>query len=168
MQGGFVLPLTQPYMLKGSNVGILYDEGTRKETRNVQIDSVLSMSWYDHSHQYDLFRQNNLTLISSTKDKKKGTLREEYSIVAKGDTSQKGTGYFEYTNQFKDIDFSLSPELDSIKGMKLDSERIVNEAHFYKRANVWIERLEFWYKMEEDLTFDKPKILAYFKKYGNL
>jgi hypothetical protein len=152
---------------KGSRVGNLYDEGQRKETTNVSVDSTLKPEWFNNIYLYEIFRQNNVTLISSIKDRKTGRLKEEYSIVAKNDTSQKGFGIFYFTNQLKNVDFSLSPELDSIKGMKLDSVRIINEARFYKAANIWIDRIEETYKMEEDTAFDKAKILEYFKKYGN-
>jgi hypothetical protein len=152
---------------KGDRVGNLYDEGTGKETKSVSVDSILKIEWFNNLRIYDMFKQNNLTLIAAEKDPKAGTLKEEYTIVSKNDTAQKGRCYLYYTNQLKNLDYSFSRELDSMKGMKLDSVRIINDAHFYKEGNLWIDKVVQWFKMEEDTSFDKDKIERYFSKYGS-
>jgi hypothetical protein len=151
---------------KGNSAGTLYDEGTGEELKSVSVDSVLRLQWFNNLNIYDMFIQNDVTLISAVRNSSTGTLKEQYAVVSKKDTAQKGRFDLYYSNRLKDIDYSLSRELDSIKGMKLDSILMVNDAHLFREGNIWIEKVDQWFKLSEDTSFDKLKIQKYFSKYG--
>lgn len=111
---------------KNDSFGFDYDEHKGNVPVRYSIDSIFKKEWIKQNKLYPIFSDNNVELLSS--EKRNGLLLEINRIKDKKDPLKAATAYAEYSGDFSDIDYSLSRELDSIKGMKLSRLRIVYDA----------------------------------------
>lgn len=119
----------------------------------------------EYIYGYQAFHENVMTLVSSKVDKSTGDLNEVYSGYSKKDTSGKGTCYYTYTNRMKNIPFSLSPQLDSIKQMKLRKIRIVHPAGYVKEYKRFVGEFDGVYTMDEISVPGNHEVFKFFKEY---
>lgn len=149
---------------KGSNYGYDLDEHKSRYITKVPLDSVFKMEWVFQLQIYSIFTtRNKAELISSRRDKRAGSLKEEYIFKGIEDSSRSGFCYLEFTNRMKKIEFSLSKELDSIKKMKLERITIVNNPRYFEAGGVYLERIKTGYWLEEIKDIDTIKIRSLFK-----
>jgi len=90
------------------------------------IDSVFKNEWIVQNRIFPIFSDNIVMLLSS--DSTRNSLNEKFRIVDKNDSRKKATAYLYYSNDFENIEYSMSRELDSIKSMKLVSIRVVYDS----------------------------------------
>jgi hypothetical protein len=151
--------------MNGEDYAYDYDEHKYPYKRKVSIDSIFNLEWVFRIQVYSIFTNSTAILISSDKDNNSGILREVYKIRGNVDTSLSSTCYLEFSNKSRDVNFSLSKELDSIKKMSLFKIRNINNPRYFKQAGIYIDRVETSYLLEEIKVPEDKRILYYFKMY---
>ena len=104
---------------RGAKRGQLYRPAEGKYLK-LSVDSFRAAKLFAGIKLYDAV---NDSLISSGK-LPDGNIYEVYLPKVKYDESYNDTTFFYYTGKLKGVEFSLSPELDSIKGLKLYKARL--------------------------------------------
>lgn len=150
---------------KGNAYGYDFDIHKQQYKRKVSMDSILNLEWVFKIQVYPIFANNTAILNSSQKDDSFGILRESYQLKGKADTSMSGSCYLEFSNKLNDINFSLSKEFDSIKNMKLIKINIVNNPRHFKQADIYIDKVETSYMMQEIQVPNIKKVMPYFEMY---
>jgi hypothetical protein len=123
-----------------NNWGYIYNETRPKEHQRIFTDSMLLRYGFTGFNVYKNFDRYDYKKVDSIYDKKNGTLKENYIVYGKNDTTPIGTTDFTYSQQFKELDYSLSPELDSIKKLKLFKIEIINNERYVAEFNISLEK----------------------------
>jgi hypothetical protein len=111
---------------------------------------------------HKLFEKDAFKLISSRKDSKSGVLEEMYSGRVK---YMKDTLTLYFSNKLRDLDFSLSEKLDSLKQLKLFKFRAINDEEVMEDSKMLIPKREVVFEIKE-IPVDNPKeIMGYFERY---
>jgi hypothetical protein len=100
---------------KGERTGVLYDldHGTRR-TR-IAVDSINGKQWFDTFDANDYFK-NKYELVSTVRDEPHGGFTETYRVFIDTLTARI---VVHYRDEYRDVPFSFSPTLDSVKHSKL-------------------------------------------------
>ncbi len=101
---------------KGHPTGLLYDLDNGTFRSHVAVDTALRTSWFSKFDAYNLL-QNKHALVSGSGNEK-GNFTETYKLYP---DSIGVHMIFHFTNRYRDVPFTLSRELDSIKQAKLYS-----------------------------------------------
>jgi len=146
---------------KDSKYGYSYDPyHDQRDNKLLSTDSMLN------KHALQNFR---FQLIDSTKritshfDSANQILKEIFASPE--EPSNKDTAYFYYTNKLKDVNFSFSKELDSIKNMKLYKIRIINGKKYYEDQKISIPKRETTFELTKIPVTNSQQIFLYFDRY---
>lgn len=150
---------------KGDSLGFNYDDYKSASIQQVPVDSIFKNEWIKQTKLYPIIYNNNATMIYKKTNKDSGTLYEIYSIKGKTDPGLSGSLFLMFTNELKNINYSLSKELDSISKMKLCSVKIVSDKRYFKGYSVTMDSYESSYKIEKILVANYPEDLIYFDRY---
>jgi hypothetical protein len=143
--------------------GYDYDVHKKPSKRRVLVDSLLNWKWISKINIYPMLTVNIPKLISQKSNRDSGTLREWYAY-SNEDTSIHGTMFFEYSTRLRDIRFSLSKQLDSIKNMKLHEARLSIDSRFIKKLGKTYDKMEMSFKLSEIQTV-RPEIRSLINEY---
>jgi len=150
----------------GDVYGYDYDEHKPQSGSRISADSLFKKEWCMLINPYPILIKNNVVLISSQQNADSGILEETYLIKGKSDTTMSGTVFLSFSNTLKNIDYSLSRELDSIKKMKLYTVRMVNNSRYIKDYNITLDRIEQRYTLKEiPVIINYSEIKGYFDRY---
>lgn len=151
---------------KDKSHGLFYDSARNINDKMVSVDSMLAKQWCYKLSFDKLLNEMTSKLISSSVNKDSGELRELYSLKGKNDTLMSGSILFTFTdkNKFKEIDYSFSNKLDSIKNMKLFKVDIINNARELPNSNFHMDKVETTYLLEKIPVTNKQEIMKYFEK----
>jgi hypothetical protein len=149
---------------KDSSYGYYY---TSAGKRRVLMDKVLSNdTWIKKIYGYEAFTDNIVKPVSSHYDSATGTLTEVVKLYAKKDTSMQADAWYIYSDKvLKDIGYSLSHQLDSIKKMKLVEIKILHPDTYLKDYQLTMDAFEQRYTLTEFPVKDE-KVMEYFEKYS--
>ena len=151
-----------------SAFGYMYEQrkwsGLNK-IRMSKTDFINGETWVKYISGYKIFQENVMTLLKSNVDSSTGELNEVYTGYSKKDTAGKGTCYYTYTNQMKHIPFSLSPQLDSIKQMKLTRIRIVSHPGYNKEHHVAMGEIDCIYTLKEITASKGHEVFSFIEQY---
>jgi hypothetical protein len=150
---------------KGDSVGYDYDIHKFPSGIRITTDSIFKQAWVIQNKVYPIILDNKSTLISKHENRDSGMLYELYSIKGKTDTTRSGSIFLGFTNRLKNVNYSLSEELDSINKMKLVKVKIVADERYFKDYNVTMDRYEISRWMEKISGDNDKKILDYFQRY---
>lgn len=125
---------------------------------------MLKTEWCQSINIYQGFLDNSLTLISSRSVPDSGILNKAYSFRGIKDTGRSGTCSLWFTDKLKNIEYSLSKELDSANKMKLYKVRIKNNQQYFKDYNYTLDSVEQEYDLEEIVIDNKLKLFGFFQK----
>jgi len=149
---------------KNELFGFLFDDYKKINGEAFLVDSVLKTDFTYNREFYKILDRGNAKLdkLSSTKNKKVYSFKGDKSNLF--DTTNSGIITLEFTSGFPDIQYSLSRKLDSIYKMKLTTTKIINNARYLKESNIYLDKIEQYYKLEK-LKIENPKVLLSFFDY---
>lgn len=141
----------------GSNSGFDYDLKKSPTIRKVNMDSVFRVEGIFQTDLCPVFFKFSATLTQSQKSDNSNTLKEVYNLKGIEDSSMTGTCFVEFTTKMKNIDFTFCKELDSIKKMKLQKIKIVNDPRYYNAGGFYIDKavVEYSVEVERDINFSE-------------
>jgi hypothetical protein len=148
---------------KGKTFGFDYDEHKSIYKKRISLDSIFKFEWIAQNKLYPLFLDNPTLLVSSHKNQDSGTLHEKYIIRYKNDTSTTGTCSLSFSNNLKDVRYSISKELDSIKNMKLYSFKTERYAGYIQ--GIYVDAYITSTLLEKVSVSNPKKIMSYFNMY---
>ncbi len=148
---------------KNSKEGVLIDSNNLQTARTVRTDSMLATEWANQINFKWIFDDNYTTLVSSKYQLNGSKLTEEYSLKRRTDTSITATAFLTYSKKkLRNIPYSFSRELDSIKGMKLFDVRVIYNPAYYKEQNASLGRIEIPHHVEEIDSINEAEIKKLF------
>jgi hypothetical protein len=76
--------------------------------------------------------------------------------------------YYYFTNELKNIDYTFSPKLDSLKNMKLYKVRLLYNETFSLSYKAIIPKREFLFEIREDVIANPKEVINLFEKFKNV
>lgn len=150
---------------KESNFGVLFDSLNLKETYSrVPADSVLSQRAFkgtrfnepdDSIWRRKIVRQNE------------NSFYEEFSPIKELSANSVDTIYYYYNSLLKDIDFTLSSQLDKSSGSKLYMVRLIFNEEYFTESKIQIPKREFLFLIKKVETHFDKKMLKIIEKVKN-
>jgi hypothetical protein len=141
---------------KNSGDGYLFNNlSDGSKGTKMSVDSFLNQRAFANA----TFDTSSLKLVEK-KDSNKIVI-EKY-IPLTSDENTFDSIYYYYSPHFKNIHYSFSRNLDSIKGMKLYEVRILYEGKFSNKYNLPLPKREFLFKIEELQVSNFQEILHFF------
>jgi hypothetical protein len=152
------------YVFKnGSESGLQYDSLSVSKHKIFNIDSIQRRKVFKGAKLYNLANDRLTKAVWVSKK----ILKEEYVSIYKPDETYNDTSYIYFSkDKFKNIDYSLSKEADSLKKMKLVQLNLIYKA-VPKGANskINIPRREMVFKIRETNLEHPDEILALFERF---
>jgi hypothetical protein len=153
---------------KKDKYGFLFDSlKLNSRTNKVNVDSFLFQRCYltNFDSGYD-------SLIENKSDKKDHTALKKYIPKKYYGESYYDSSYYYYSEEFNDIDYILSKQLDKRDGMKLYRVRLLYNEKVSIKYNFTLPKRELLYEIEKYAISDYEEILDFFKQfqkeYGSL
>ena len=117
------------------------------------VDSILFIRGF--TVKWDV---KNINLVESKINRKAGTLLEKHIPNMVHDENTFDSIYYYYSYKLKNINFSFSRQLDSIKNMKLYQIKLKYNKKYSKINHVTFPKREFIFKIVESNVVDKKEI----------
>ena len=124
---------------KDSLYGYNYDPFDSSNLGRHKVDSLLKADLVYSLQIYPFLQQYDIRLVSS--HLQADTLKELYNFKAKNDTIVLGELRFLYSSKFNQYDYSLSPQLDSIKKMRLINATLIDFKRYDPITKEFMEEL---------------------------
>ena len=151
---------------KGDASGYYYDSFDSRVATKVSADSMLKNGiWCEANNLYAGFSENIIQLVSKYSNKDSGTLHEFYTYRRKIDSTTSGNFSLSFSDKIRGIEYSLSKELDSLKGMKLYHVRMEGYTQYQKNGKTIYDTLRIVSDLREIANEDKEEILGCFTRY---
>jgi hypothetical protein len=145
---------------KNDFYGRYYDSINSKIYKKMEVDSFLShRAWRGQS----IFKKSEDILISSNKSKGNHDLIEKYKCREKKDETYPDTIIVYYTNRMKEVEHTLSKELDADKKGKVKKIRAIYNPQVVKGFNV--PRYEIMFELKEDTVTNLDKYKLFIEKH---
>lgn len=150
------------FLLKKNELyGFYYDSLNTDICKKFKKDSILSKkAFYGQS----LFNSSKMLLLNFKKNENSYNLIEKYKCKSKIDLTYPDTMIVYYTNQMKNVDFTLSKELDSIKKLKVQKIRAIYNSQFIKGTPNKFPAYEYKFELKKDTITNLEKYSALLKK----
>lgn len=153
---------------KSEAFGYLIDSARMERNGWYTADSIFSKDgfWINAESFYYFYRDNSL-LLESKESLQTGNKVEIYQVRSPSEPSYRATLYLEFSEAMKEVGFSLSRQLDSIRNMKLVKTRVLNERRFLPTHKIYIDGFTSHEYELKELPFAKtdPQIESYFRTY---
>lgn len=151
---------------KGDVFGYIYDSFDPSVAIKVSADSMLKHGiWCEANNLYSGFSENIIQLVATHSNKDSGTLHEFYLYQRNNDSTTNGNFSFSFSDKIKGIEYSLSKELDSIKGMKLYHVKMEGHVQYQREGKIIYDTLRTVDDLKEVVVKDSVEILKYFNRY---
>lgn len=150
---------------KDSLYGRMFHQIFREYNKRVRIETDTYITKFSDLHLQEVFEGMNMQLLNSRSSKDSGTLKEVYHFMYSVDTSQKGLLSLDYSHEFDNIPFHLSPYIDSIKGSKLYHYKMVTFGRPVARYKIVLDTLVASVHMERINNPHKDKIMELIEMY---
>lgn len=150
---------------KGNTTGLYFDSTEKIIAKPVNVDSMLLRQRQFKLEVDDIYNEMSLTYIHTIKNRKTKDTEEWYSFNGKKDTTMTGSVLFAFMDpdKFKNIDYSFSKKLDSLRGMKLYKIVTVTNARYIGPPNnIYMDRGEIFQKFESIPVNNREEVLRYF------
>lgn len=142
-----------------------YDSKKSINGQRVNLDSILKYEWFVQNKLYPMFSNiNEVRMLSTYTSLNNDTLKEEYSLKSIANPEQSGLVFLEFCHSMKQLNFSLSKELDSIKKMKLYKFRTQMNP-IKVNDSLTFDKFETMYDISISPKADK-EINSYFEKFA--
>ncbi len=136
--------------------GLLYDTLTVSAFKKRRLDSFLVNEALRNPVAF-----NNLdeVLIEHKLSKGYYSLIEKSAPKKKIDETYEDTSYFYFSDRLKDIDFSFSPKMDSLKNSKLVKIRFLYNATYSKKYKIRLPRREMFFEIRQVPVINRKEII---------
>jgi hypothetical protein len=115
----------------------------------------------------DLFDEKNDVLIDTNRNKDGYTLIETYVSKIKKDITYSDTMKVYYKNELKNIDYSISKKLDSIKKLKVFKIRLIYNSKAIKEYPYKLSKRELNVSIQEDTISNLSKYDNFINAFQN-
>ena len=147
---------------KGQPYGYYYDSINTNSFRKLAVDSLLAIKAFVGNKFYD---KANDSLVEVRRNEEKFSLIEKYVSKVKLDQSYPDTTIIYYKKNLKNIDYTFSKELDSIKKLKICQIRIVYNSQFYKGYSFKLPQREFRFELKDEFVEDSKSLINFFIRF---
>jgi len=134
--------------------GYYYDSINAINSRKVAVDSFLNKRAFGGQ---SIFSKSKDVLICSNKNQGGYKLVEKYKPKVKEDTSYPDTLIVYYTNKMKEVEHTLSKDLDKDKSMKVKKIRALYNPQIIKSISVPSYEIMFELKEDTDTNLERYK-----------
>ena len=151
---------------RNEKYGYEYDMGRKKGIKKqLLVDSLLEMFAFKNA-KWDIMLSDTpyLTIYDSAR----GILQDIYVTNLPNDPMINDSTYCYYSDRLDSLDYSLSPKMDSIKGMKLYRFVMVHDPIYSKENNKMIPKRVFNIEILSIPVKDPEEKLEYFKRYRKM
>lgn len=145
--------------------GLFYDSANRIYSQLVPVDSMLKRQRMYKLEAQDLFDEMDTIHIRTLENKITGDNEDLFAYKGKKDSTMTGTIIFSFADKskFKNIDYSFSKELDSLKNMKLYKITTVTDSRFIgPPINIYMDRAEAFHLLEKIAVKNPEEVMKYF------
>lgn len=147
---------------KGASEGYFYDSIDVKASKKVSVDSIMRSKRMNVGQLYD---PNSDVLVATSRDNENYSLIETYVSKIKNDPTYPDTSLFYYKSNIKDIDFSFSNQLDSIKRLKVCRVILIHKSQVYPGHTFQAPRREFLFDLEEAPSGHSNDLLFLYNRF---
>lgn len=140
--------------------GYYYDSLNAATGKKVAVDSFLNKKAF---RGYSIFNKSEDILISSTNTQGNYILIEKYKCKEKKDYSYPDTTIVYYTNRMKEVEHTLSKELDDNKKMKVKKIRALYNPQVIKGIDT--PSCEIMFELKEDTVANLDKYKLFIEKH---
>lgn len=156
----------------GERIGSFYEDSLNSvDVKKVNVDSTLKSKFFTDAKFYESKKDS---LVEVAKNEEGYSLVEKYVQVNKNGISSPDslttipdTLIYYYSNGFKNITYSLSNELDSLKGLKVSKIRFIFNSRFYKGYAFKFPYREFHIEIKNAAMTDRKKITSFLETLKN-
>jgi hypothetical protein len=160
------IPGTETYFIcrkKASNGFLFNSINDNNKGMNFPVDSFLKNRAFAGVN-FDI--NSNDTLIEVSKEGEFSFL-EKYISKTNTETYPDSIYYY-FINKFKNIDYSLSPKLDSIKGKKLYKVRLIYNNKFSSSEKVMLPKREILFEIQEKTILNSKEIIDFIERFKKM
>ncbi len=129
---------------RGEQFGYLLKDRNAMNRVKLRVDSFLQARAFAGARFY---AGPNDSLVQRSISKGGAIVEEGYAPIRKYNESIFDTMYFSYSKDLRDVPYSLSPALDSLRGMKLCKVRLIYVKGFSKEYQIELPRREFVFEL---------------------
>ena len=157
---------TEPYFIfkKKDKYGFLFNslEDSTQGTK-FQVDSFL----YNRGVKGKDFDMPTDTLWSlvGTEEKNNEYRLDKYTLIKEEDETVPDSIFYYYSENLKDIEYSFSNRLDSLKGMKLYKIKLIYGKKFSPSIKSVLPQREFLLEIENVVVQNKKEIIDFIKRF---
>ena len=128
--------------------GYYYDSLDDKTGKRMKMDSLLTKRAYYNQSLFD--STEGMELITSQKNIEGYELIEKYKCETKIDITYPDTVIVYYSNKLKNVSFTLSKIMDSVKKMKVQKTRAIYNSQFIQGYPNKFPTYEYRFELKED------------------
>ncbi len=150
---------------EGQQLGLFFDSARNIYNKVVSVDSFLKKQWCYRLDAKDFLNEEDSKYASTSTNIITGDTEDLYSFKGKKDSAMTGQIVFFYTDKkkLKNIEYSFSKELDSIKNKKLYKILVVTNSRFMGPPNnIYMDRSEAFYALDKLDVRNPREIHKYF------
>jgi hypothetical protein len=149
---------------RNEQYGFDFDEHKTPFKRAILVDSAFSGEWSKQTKLYPMFVNLLPKLITSRSNG--DSLIETYKMRDKKDSIDAAECELKFTSSIKNIELTLSRELDSTKNMKLYELSFVANPEYMKSYGIVSGKYYSYYHLEKLKDFDREYIMKLFDSYN--
>lgn len=154
---------------KQTRYGFTYDRhNIRNHNKKLLVDSLLERRAFQNFKWHVVIDTPVFKVAASDFDAKAGILQEIYISPGGNRMMENDSIFFYYDNKLKDIDFSLSKVLDSLKSMKLYKIRLLHASSCSEEHEMTFPKRETRIELKEMPVQNHKGILYYFEWYEKI
>lgn len=151
---------------RGETHGIDYDKYKSPIRKKISCDSLFMFEWIVKNNIYSIFLLSTPLEKHNYKILKSNTMEVAYSFRDKNDSTKiLAECYLKFTNKLKNIDVSLSRQLDSAFNSKLCNATFKYYKTLWESTGVNSDEYESNFSLEEVPVDNKKEIMSLFSRF---
>ena len=139
--------------------GMFYDSLDVKQFHRFSVDSILTKRAFKKMNLYD-----NSKVLVKKQQQSANQIVEKYICTVKKDFTYSDTTFVYYTDKLKEVPYSLSRELDSLSGMKVQKIILLYNAQQYAGKPVKFPERRLSFEMKEVPITNLEEIKSLFER----
>jgi hypothetical protein len=150
---------------KGDLYGLQFDLGYKPSFDSLLVDSLLNAEAFkSYNWNYDPAESPDTTIA----DKKNNSAVDVYVSKKPKDPSVSDSVYYYYSGKLNGLNHSLSPYLDSLKGMKFHKFVAIHNEVFIESHNITLPKRAFVIELKSIPVRDVDEKMYYFQRFKEL
>jgi hypothetical protein len=158
------IPGSEPFFVfkKGESHGVLFRTLTDSVYwQKLPTDSLLRTNGYAGVE----FTPDPRLKLAASFSVGNSNVIEKYATPVTTDPNKADSVYFYFSRSYKDIDYTFSQALDSMRNMKLYKARFIFNEKTYDSANVVMPKREIFFEMQPAAVTDYPALARLIRNY---